>query len=395
MRIGILTKVFTAELVDAAIAKHDRAERRRRLLSARLVVYFVLALCLFARESYEEVLRVLTSGIPGSRTLARVNRSSLCRARVRLGENVLETVFRQVAGPLATPATPGAWWRGLRLLALDGTQFDLPDSTSNGDTFDGPSTTGGVPFGSPRSGRWCWPRSSDHLGTAREELPDGSYLSMARPGKEVRLRAAKEGRKLPRHVIYRVITFAKDDKVAHLGTTLLNPEQYPADELVALYRERWEIEPAFDEIKNHLGPGGPIRSRTPEGVRQELWAYCAVHQAIRQVAHTAALARPTVDADRVSHLKCVRIIRRSILSQLGSTATKLTHSFTEAGREARARLRPARRNSDCPRAIKKPNRWPVLRTRARRGTVQPGRWAHNPTSKPKSTRRAGRPALSA
>ncbi|MEX0167999.1 transposase domain-containing protein [Streptomyces sp. LMG1-1-1.1] len=142
--------MFTAELVDAAITKHDRGERRRRLLSARLVVYFVLALCLFARESYEEVLRVLTSGIPGSRALARVNRSSLCRARARLGEDVLETVFRQVAGPLATPATPGAWWRELRLLALDGTQFDLPDSTSNGDTFDGPSTTGGVPFGFPQ-----------------------------------------------------------------------------------------------------------------------------------------------------------------------------------------------------------------------------------------------------
>ncbi|MEU0704477.1 hypothetical protein ABZ513_27160 [Streptomyces bacillaris] len=60
---------------------------------------------------------------------------------------MLETVFRQVVGPLATPATPGAWWRGLRFLALDGTQFDLPDSTSNGDTFDGPSTTGGFPFG--------------------------------------------------------------------------------------------------------------------------------------------------------------------------------------------------------------------------------------------------------
>lgn len=280
MRIGILTKVFTAELVDAAIAKHDRAERRRRLLPARLVVYFVLALCLFARESYEEVLRVLTSGIPGSHALARVNRSSLCRARARLGEDVLETVFRQVAGPLAAPAAPGAWWRGLRLLALDGTQFDLPDSTSNGDTFDGPSTTGGVPFGFPQvravvlaeigthgvldarlggyrdgerslayplagstgpgdlviADRGFWSvefahvftvagadllvrLQSNHLGTAQEELPDSSYLSMARPGKEVRLRAAREGRTLPRHVIYRVITFTKDGKVAYLGTT--------------------------------------------------------------------------------------------------------------------------------------------------------------------------------
>ncbi|MES9510452.1 transposase domain-containing protein [Streptomyces sp. NPDC000609] len=70
MRIGIPTKVFTAELIDAATAKHGRAERRRRLLPARLVVYSVLALSLFAREPYEEVLRVLTGGIPGSRALA-------------------------------------------------------------------------------------------------------------------------------------------------------------------------------------------------------------------------------------------------------------------------------------------------------------------------------------
>ncbi|MEV8605560.1 transposase domain-containing protein [Streptomyces griseoviridis] len=83
-----MTKVFTPELVDAAVAKHGRGELRRRLLPARLVFYFVLGLCLFAREPYEEVIRMLPSGIPGSRVLARVNRSPLCRARVRLSEEV-------------------------------------------------------------------------------------------------------------------------------------------------------------------------------------------------------------------------------------------------------------------------------------------------------------------
>ncbi|MEU1369883.1 transposase [Streptomyces sp. NPDC005803] len=234
---------------------------------------------------------------------------------------------------------------------------------------------------------------SNHLGTLQEELPDGSYLSMARPAKEVRLRAGREGRTLPSHTIYRVITFTKDDKVAFLGTTLLDPEQYPAAELVALYRERWEIELAFDEIKNHLGPGGPIRSRTPEGVRQELWAYLAVHHAIRRFADTAALSGPALDADRVSYLKCVRIIRRSVPSQLGANTAKLTRSLTEAGQEARSRLLPARRNRNCPRAIKKPNRWPVLRTRAKRDAVEPGRWALNQTTKAKTNRRAGRPML--
>ncbi|MFJ4806936.1 hypothetical protein [Streptomyces murinus] len=62
---------------------------------------------------------------------------------------MMESLFRLVAGPLSTPDTPEAWWRGLRLLTLDGTQFDLPDSANNGDSFDGPST-GGFPFGFPQ-----------------------------------------------------------------------------------------------------------------------------------------------------------------------------------------------------------------------------------------------------
>ncbi|MEU1892219.1 transposase [Streptomyces pristinaespiralis] len=160
-------------------------------------------------------------------------------------------------------------------------------------------------------------------------------------------------------------------------------------ELVALYRERWEIELAFDEIKNHLGPSGPIRSRTPEGVRQELWAYLAVHHAIRRFAHTAALARPAADADRVSYLKCVRIIRRSIPSQLGATTAKLARSLTEAGWEARSRLLPVRRNRDCPRAIKKPSRMARAENpcQRRHGPTRPD----GPTTQPRRRRAAAGP----
>ncbi|MEW9515230.1 transposase domain-containing protein [Streptomyces tubercidicus] len=304
-RIGILTKVFTPELVDAAVAKHGRGELRRRLLPARLVVYFVLGLCLFARESYEEVIRMLTSGIPGSRALARVNRSSLCRARVRLGEELLETVFRQVAGPLAVPETPGAWWRGLRLLALDGTQFDVPDSVGNGDTFDGPST-GGTPFGFPQ------------------------------------VRAAV---------------------LAEIGTHAI-----------------------LD-----AGPGGPLRSRTPKAVRQELWALLAVHQAVSRFAHDAAASGPVLDADRLSYLRCVRIARRSVPSQHGTSRRTLTSAWKEAIQEARSRLLPPRSGRDRPRAIKKPMRWPILRARSGRSKVAPGRWAHNQTTKQRKHRGAGKP----
>jgi hypothetical protein len=192
-----------------------------------------------------------------------------------------------------------------------------------------------------------------------------------RPGKDVRLRAAREGRVLPKETTYRVITFTKNDKVVHLGTSLLDTEQYPADELIALYRQRWEIELAFDEIKNHLGPGGPLRSRTPEAVRQELWA---------------------LDADRLSYLRCVRIARRSVPSQHGTSRRTLTNAWKGAIQEARSRLLPPRSGRrDWPRAIKKPMRWPILRTRSGRSKVAPGRWAHNQTTEQRKHRGAGRP----
>ncbi|WP_222720315.1 IS4 family transposase [Actinomadura sp. HBU206391] len=454
-RLGVLTVVFTPELVDEVIAEHGRVERRRRLLPSRLVVYFVLALCLFARESYEEVIRLLTSGLPGSRALVQINRSSLYRARARLGDQVLETLFRQVAGPLATPGTPGAWWRGLRLLALDGTQFDVPDSVGNGQTFDGPST-GGTPFGFPQvrsvvlseigthgvldaavggyrdgerglaleltgaigpgdlviADRGFWSAElvaaftatgadllirlqSNHRGTTVSELADGSCLSTSQPSKQVRRRAKAAERVLPERITFRVISFAAGDSMLHLGTTLTDPERFPADELIALYRQRWEIELAFDELKNHLGTGGPLRSRTPEGVRQEIWAYLAVHHAVRRLAHDAAASTgPQVDSDRISYLKCVRIIRTSVTPQAGATPAKLTRALVQAVHEARHRLLAPRSGRRCPRAIKKPNRWPILRTRAGRDQVDPGRHANSPTAKVKPDRRAGRPFIS-
>lgn len=188
-----------------------------------------------------------------------------------------------------------------------------------------------------------------------------------------------------------MISYAAGENVVHLGTTLTDHQAYPAEELVAIYRQRWEIELAFDELKNHLGPSGPLRSRTPEGARQELWAFLSVHHAIRRLAHDAAVSTgPIVDTDRISYLTCVRIIRRSIFSQVATTGTKLTHALGEALHEARSRLLPPRTGRRHHRAIKKPSRWPVLRTRAGHRQVAPGRWAHNQTVKSKPRRDAGR-----
>ncbi|MDG9689922.1 transposase [Streptomyces sp. DH17] len=189
---------------------------------------------------------------------------------------------------------------------------------------------------------------SSHLGTTQAELPDGSRLSLTRPGKDVRLRAAREGRVLPEETTYRVITFTKDDKVVRLGTSLLDTEHYPADELIALYRQRWEIELIFDEIKDHLGPGGPLRSRFLKSCGGNCGPLLAVHQAVRRSTHAAAADGSAVDADRLSYLRCVRIARRSVPSQHDTSSRRLTSAWKEAAQEAHARLLPPRSGRDWP-----------------------------------------------
>ncbi|MFF3906499.1 transposase domain-containing protein [Streptomyces sp. NPDC001848] len=98
--LGILTRSCPAELVDRVVAEVGCAEKRRRVLSARFTVYFVLALCLFPQADYLEVLRLVRAGEPTLRPWAGVNKSSLTRARQRLAWPVMRELFRAVARPL-------------------------------------------------------------------------------------------------------------------------------------------------------------------------------------------------------------------------------------------------------------------------------------------------------
>src|SRR6266542_851970 len=115
--IGALTSAFPPRLVDGVLAETGRGEQRRRLLPARMVVYYVLALALFADVAYLEVLRLLV------------------QARARLGPEPLQVLFAKAARPLATPDTPGAWYRRWRLLAVDGATLDVADTADNEAAF--------------------------------------------------------------------------------------------------------------------------------------------------------------------------------------------------------------------------------------------------------------------
>src|SRR6266702_2174750 len=138
--IGALTSAFPPELVDVVLAETGRCEQRRRLLPARMVVYYVLALALFADVAYLEVLRLLVEALrrPGRRHADPGGlpvKSALVQARARLGPEPLRALFAEAARPLATPDTQGAWYRGLRLVAGDGATLDVADTPANEAAF--------------------------------------------------------------------------------------------------------------------------------------------------------------------------------------------------------------------------------------------------------------------
>jgi len=157
-----------------------------------------------------------------------------------------------------------------------------------------------------------WRTKTNAVLPVLEALPDGSYLSQ--------ITAATDRRHGVRPTVVRVVeyTLGKDrgrqqqPGPYRLLTTILDPVQAPAAELAALYHQRWEFETALDELKTHQrGPGVVLRSRSPEGVAQEVWAMLGVHLAIRRLMHQAALDAD-VDPDRLSFVRSLRVVRRQV-----------------------------------------------------------------------------------
>ena len=137
--LGVLTRLVHRDLVDEVLADTGRTERRRRLLPARVVVYFVLAMTLFFDDAYEEVMRKLVEGLRFLRSWDEdwqvPSASALCQARARLGAEPVRELYARVARPLAGAGTPGAWLGDLRVMAIDGVQLDVPDTADNEDEF--------------------------------------------------------------------------------------------------------------------------------------------------------------------------------------------------------------------------------------------------------------------
>ncbi len=376
MGLGLLAAFCPPATIDRILAEAGRVEQRSRLLPSRLVVYYVLAMALYASEGYRELYRLLVEGLRSvDPTLPIVvpQKSAFSKARERVGSLPLQRLFEETGVPLATPSTPGAWYRRWRLMSLDGSTMEVPDTPANDAHFGRPSVSRGEKSGYPRlrwvalgeagtravvgvqagaygegevalarpllprlsAGMLClcdryyygfdlweearqtgadllWRIKKNLVFPAEETLPDGSYLSRALPS-DRRLRKGHPG------VRVRVIDYQLDDPgrpraepLYRLVTTILDPEEAPADELAALYAERWEVEISIKEIKIYQGrPNVVLRSRKPDGVLQEFYGFLTVHYVLRWLLHQASLEED-IDPDRLSFTSALRAVRRKL-----------------------------------------------------------------------------------
>jgi Insertion element 4 transposase N-terminal/Transposase DDE domain len=364
--LGVIARAVPAERVRQVLADTGKASERERDLPAQVMVYYAITLALYMGSSTREGLRWLW----GAEAVKVAGKSGISQARRRLGEAPLRRLYDEVVRPIATRATKGAWYRGWRLVSLDGSCLDVADTQANRAAFGVPGASRGasafpqlrfvalvengthVLFGARlggyaggettlahavlaalRPGMLCladrqffgyalwqaacatgadllW-RVKHNLRLPRDvALADGSYLTTIYASDKDR-RHGIDGVQV-RVIEYRLEGIADAEPLYRLMTTVLDPEQAPAEALAALYHERWEIEGAFDELKTHLrGARVVLRSKTAELVRQEFWGLLLAHFAVRGLMHEAAL-RADEDPDRLSFLHAVRVIRRKL-----------------------------------------------------------------------------------
>lgn len=366
---GVLAEAFPLETVRAILKATGREGKRKRLLPASMMVYYVIALGLFVGVGCREVLRRLLDGAiwiwPNEVRVA--TESAITQARQRLGAMPIERLYEEVVGPIAKKRTRDSWYRGRRVVTLDGFVLDVADSDENVKAFGRPGVSRGksaypqtrvvgfvengthVVFGAEMDrcdvgeitiarrilsklrrnmlcladrNFLCYPLWKEAVATGAKlvwraklklvipksrKLADGSYLAKIYPSPNHR-RQDRDGVTV-RLIDYKIDGFRDSYR---LVTNILDPAKGPALELARLYSERWTIETAFDEVKTHLrGSNVVLRSKLPELVRQDVFGLLLAHYGVRFVMHDAALSED-ISTEELSFVHTLRVVHRKL-----------------------------------------------------------------------------------
>ena len=400
--LGELTQHLPFEMIDEALIATRSTQHRLRDLPSRVVVYLLLAACLFPEVGYSGVWRKLTAALDGLPTATPTD-SGLATARQRVGVAPLRWLFDLLRGPAATPGQRRTRWRGLLVCAIDGTTLTVPDNPRMLTRFTkqrgnhggtgypqirlvallacGTRTLIDAVFGPTTAGETTYtPRLLRSLHTGMILLGDRNFgaqdllAQIAATGADLLVRL-KNGRKIPVLARYRdgsylsilgrlrvrvieceitiVTTAGRRTGIYRLTTTLLDPHRYPAAELIRLYHERWEIETAYLELKSSMLGGRVLRARTPTGIEQEIHALLVTYQLLRTAIADAVTTRPGIDPDRASFTIAWHTARDQIVQATNIIAGTVIDLAGTIGRHILANLLHDRRLRVCPRIVKR------------------------------------------
>lgn len=416
------------EWIEEALYATGTATVRRRRLPAEQVVWLVLGMALMRDRPIVDVVDKLDLALPSNGKREPVARSAVAQARARLGDAPMEWLFLRCADAWGHASADRNRWRELALYGVDGSTLRVPDSDENREHFGGQSAgqAGRGPSGYPltrlaalmalrshlivgvsfgpyehseyvyAADLWsCVPENSLVV-VDRGFFAAGVLIPLARDGQNRHwlIRAKKNNRwrviqilgpgddivelnvssvarakdpSLPKTWQVRAIRYQrKGYQPQTLLTSLLDAEAYPAEEMVRLYHERWEIELGYDEIKTELlDREEAIRSLTVNGVEQELWgiflAYNLVRLEMERIAEEAH-----VDPIRISFVTALRYIRDEWFWLCGTRSPGAIPRHLRAMRENIKRfILPLRRTERVyPRAVKiKMSNYPLNRSR--------------------------------
>jgi transposase IS4-like protein/DDE family transposase len=408
------TEHLDREWIEEALAATGTATFRRRRLPAEQVVWLVIGMALMRNRPIAEVVEHLDLALP-ARDGKRVAKSAVPKARARVGAAPLEWLFERTGNVWGHESADRHRWRGLALYGVDGTTLRVPDSDENRAYFSGqPAGQGRGDSGYPqlrlvtlmalrshllaaasfgpysedeRAYAWnLWPSVPDDSLT----IVDRGYLAatilmpLERDGNnrhwltratsrtvwsvvrklgkgdllvelKVSSHAQRKDESLPKSWLVRAIEYqhpGHERKV--LLTSLTDAERYPAEELVALYHERWEIELSFDEVKTELlEREETIRSKGRDGVEQEMWGILLAYNLVRlEMERIADEAK--VEPTRISFVTALRMIRSEWEWSWTSRSPGAIPKHLQRLRDDIARfvLPPRRPERSYPRAVK-------------------------------------------
>lgn len=373
---AIISRFIPCNKIKNILDRFNKGTKRNRLLPSHIMMYYIITLGFYFESSSRDVLRYLLGSLrdllPDGSSIPTACKSAISQARTRIGKEPVIALYDEIVRPLATEETEGAYYKNRLLVAMDGSKIDVADSEENTNYFGkqkygrssgvkGESafplmrflslievgthvifetvyskfSTGEFTLGKmilekvkpnmlvladrlffnyetlkiavDKGADILWRIKKNIQLKIIERLPDGSSLVKAYPSK-------RDEKNDLNGIIIRLIEYRIKGKeeLYRVVTTILDHNEAPAEELAALYSERWTVEIVYDELKNHTREKKVfLKSKTPDLAIQEFYGLLLAHYAIRGVMHEAAL-QEKLPPDRLSFVHSVRVVRRKL-----------------------------------------------------------------------------------